>query len=479
MLSFHPPPQLTSCTSATFSWSYSGPDDPMMLQITNVGVPQNPPPSTTISSIATTRNLPRSTPAIPLSPMDLTIPLVTNYDPSLLSYVWDTVNVAEGWFMLVARIYTDPFSQIPQTSSPFFVRTGTNMSCLGLPGIISATDTPTKTPTITPSSSLSLNTSRPVTSIPASDLSSTSSKVPTIVGVSVGMAVLAIGSLIVWFILTRKGRSRTSDGNNKNNFQRWKGLNDSRGFDANAPNKRYHSSRSHLTSQPASIVSTLGPEFDDGILLGAEKGSDEQGVPLSTLPVLHHQSPRTRPDLTYSASSSTSNVNDFGKPSARYSNQHSIDSSAVYPPSFTFSPRESGQYIPPDMSRSYSLSTTGTHYSLPNSIDQTSPMSPSPISPLSSSSFPPPPSIASRETKQMNRHSLGKKRKPAPVYDPSEDEPISSTSSAMFTIPPLPYSTNTESTFPELSHKSSFGPCGIEGKQLHYLIPDMPLSHNS
>lgn len=476
MLSFHPPPQLTSCTSATFSWSYSGPDDPMLLQITNVGVSQNPPPLTIISPIATTRNLPRSTSAIPIGPMDLTVPLVTNYDPSLLSYVWNTVTVAEGWFMLLATIRTDPLSQISQASSPFFVRTGTNMSCLGIPGIISATNTPTKTPTITPSSSLSFNTSRPVTSIPASDLSTSTSRVPTIVGVSVGMAVLAIGSLIVWFILMRKGRSRTSDGNNKNNFQRWKGLNDSRGFDANAPNKRYHSSRSHLTSQPASIVSTLGPEYEDGILLGAEKGSDEQGVALSTLPVLHHQSSRTRPDHTYSASSSTSNVNDFGKPSARYSNQHSIDSSPVYPPSFTFSPRESGQYIPPDVSRSYSLNTTGTHYSLPNSIDQTSS---SPISPLSSSSFPPPPSIASRETKQTNRQSIGKKRKPAPVYDPLEVEPTSSTSSAMFTIPPLPYSTSTESTFPELSHKSSFGPYGIEGKQLHYLIPDMPLSHNS
>jgi hypothetical protein len=69
----------------------------------------------------------------------------------------------------------------------------------------------------------------------------------------------------------------------------------------------------------------------------------------------------------------------------------------------------------------------------------------------------------------MHRQSLGKKRKPAPVYDPSEDEPISSA---------LPLSPNTELMFPELSHKSSFGPCGIEGKQLHYLIPDMPLSQS-
>jgi len=28
-------------------------------------------------------------------------------------------------------------------------------------------------------------------------------------------------------------------------------------------------------------------------------------------------------------------------------------------------------------------------------------------------------------------------------------------------------------------HKSSFGPGGIEGKQVHYLIPDMPFPRKS
>jgi hypothetical protein len=100
----------------------------------------------------------------------------------------------------------------------------------------------------------------------------------------------------------------------KNNFHRWKGINDSRaGFDANALNKRYHSSRSHLTSQPASIATSLGIYDDsDHSVIRTEKGSDEQGVALSTLPVLHRQSSRMRPDQTYSASSFTLNVNAFG-----------------------------------------------------------------------------------------------------------------------------------------------------------------------
>jgi hypothetical protein len=476
MLSFNPLPQPTSCASTTFSWSYSGPDGPLFLQITNVNVPQGPPPSTTTASttitsasvsIATTRNLVRSAPPLPSSPMDFTASVVANYNPSFLAYVWNPVNVAQGWYSLLATIPSDPSYQT--SSLPFFIHTGSNISCLA--GIISATNT--HTPTITPSTSSS--SQRPVISLPASDLSSTStSKVPTIVGVTVGMSVLVIGLLLLWFILMRKRKSRTSDdGNSKNSFHRWKSLSDSRGagggFDANVPNKRFQSSRSHLTSQPASFVSTLGPGFEEDGILGAEKESP-QGLALSTLPVLHHQSSRTRPDHTYSASSSSSNLNDFvgNKSFIRYSNQqHSIDPSAVYPPSLTFPSRESGNQhmvagAAPGVFRSHSLSSTT------NSVDP--------------SSFQPPPSIASRETKQMHRQSIGKKRKPAPVYDPSEDEPttnISSSSSSSTTSSPIFAFPHHNTEFPELSHKSSFGPGGIEGKPLHYLIPDMPMSHTS
>ena len=463
MLSFNPLPQPTSCDSTTFSWSYTGPDGPLFIQITNVNVLQGPPPSTTIASsttpsatssisIVTTRNLVRSVLPIPTSPVDFTETIVANYDPSFLLYVWNPVNVAQGWYTLLATIPSSPTYQ--SSSPPFFVHTGSNISCLP---IISATHT--HIPTISPSTS-SIHSAIP---LPASDLSSTStSKVPTIVGVTVGMSALVIGLLLLWFILLRKRKSRTGDDGSKN---RWKSLSDSRGggSDANAPNRRFQSSRSHLTSQPASFVSTLGPGFEEDGILGAEKES-LQGVALSTLPVLHHQSSRTRQDHhTYSASSSSSNLNDFGniKSSIRYSNQHSIDSSAVYPPSLTA----------PGVLRSHSLSTTNSA-----TVDP------------SSSPFPPtPPSmIASRETKQLHRHSIGKKRKPAPVYYPAEDEPTTNISSTTTTTssttssPIFAFPQNSElSPSPELSHKNSFGPGGIEGKPLHYLIPDMPMSHTS
>lgn len=279
------------------------------------------------------------------------------------------------------------------------------------------------------------------------------------------MAVLAIGLLLLWFILRRKRGSRTVDGGDKNNSHRWKGFRDPRGgFKTNAPNKRYRSTRSLLTSQHGSIASSIGPEFEGGNIGAEKKSTDGRGVALSALPVLHHQTSRTRPDHTYSASSSSTNLNEFGKSGARYSIQPSIDSSAVYPPSL----RESGQYmLASDVLRSHSMSTTGTHHSLSNTSAISSP-------PL------PPPSSNLNASKQMHRESMGgigKKRKPAPVYDPSEDEPLSSTS-AIFSIPALQHS-KSELSFPELSHKNSFGPGGIEGKPLHYLIPDMPVSQHS
>jgi hypothetical protein len=52
MLVFHPLPQPTSCASTTLSWTFNGPLDPMMLQVTNIGVDKDapPPPMTTTFS---------------------------------------------------------------------------------------------------------------------------------------------------------------------------------------------------------------------------------------------------------------------------------------------------------------------------------------------------------------------------------------------------------------------------------------------
>jgi hypothetical protein len=109
-------------------------------------------------------------------------------------------------------------------------------------------------------------------------------------------------------------------------------------------------------------------------------------------------------------------------------------------------------------------------------------------------------------TKQANRQSLGRKRKPVPAYDPNHD-PSSPVPPTAFHAPPVPspslyssdpspspepstvnqsanggggahYATRSQlgqdQSVPDLTHKSSFGPGGAEGP-LHYLIPDMPM----
>jgi hypothetical protein len=485
MLSFQSFPPPTTCEATVFSWSYNGPNNPMLIQVSNVDVSQNsPPPSTTTSPTSTPRDLattidPRSAPSIPITPENVTITLTSNYSPQALSYIWNSVNVSQGWYILLGVI---PTQQFVQASSPFFVRTGSNTSCLV--GITSTTGTTlTHTPSPHPSSSSSHTSGTP---IPASDLSPASpSKVPTIIGVSVGMAVLAlfIGSIMVWCVFRRR-RSRASGGNSKNNSQRWNRFNfsDTQADLGTIPtNKGYRSSRSHPASQPSSIAISIGTDFEDGIP-GAEKNatqlnlkdlyfSDEQGVALSTLPVLRLS--RTRPDHTHSASSSSSNLNDLGLPAVRSLGQHSSRpsisiSSAVYPPSFAIESRELAQDVvtTPDSPHSPSTASAQHH-------DRASTYTLS-TSPLSSFQFPPTPTFANKETKQMNRQSMGRKRKPVPVYD-EEQQP---TSPIFATNPPIPpFSNNRDSlAFPELSHKSSFGPGGIEGRQLHYLIPDMPMS---
>lgn len=471
VFTFHPLPTPTSCASAMFLWTYSGTDGPMSLQVTDIGVSQNSPPSTTSSSIATTRDLLASSipsRSVSSSPPGVNMTLAIDYEPLTQSFVWTSVNVSQGWYILTATI---PIDDVSQNSSPFFVFTETNTSCL------STTSTSTSAPLPSPSDPYGFNASQPnVNPAPASELSSQSkSKVPTIVGVTVGMAVLVIG--IILGLALRRVRSRAINGNSKNN--RWNGWNftDSRGFGANAKITRFQLSRSHLTSQPGSIATMIGPDSEDDKILGAEKSgtqldlkvlnlSDDQGLALSDLPVLHHELSRTKPDQSYSASSSTSNLNDFGlpgnkSPSGRHSARPSISiSSTVYPPSFGIPSRESPQNgVGSDITN-----TTGAPFFFDHA-------SPSPNSPRSFQFPSAQTAHASSEAKQIHRQSSTRKRKPVPLYDASEEDSPVFTNSPLATFPV----TGESVAFPELSHKSSFGPGGIEGKQLHYLIPDMPI----
>jgi hypothetical protein len=474
---FNNPPLPMTCGSSTITWVYRGPGTSLDLQVTNVGVSQDtPPPPLIPSSTSTTHNIAtsiigRAVPSALITPPDITMTIATNLAASSRTFVWNPVNVSQGWYSLSATVTSPPLPQIS-----FYVRTGTNTSCLVAisPSAGSATITPASTSAFAS-----------IPSQPASHVSLVSNvvNVGIIVGASVGVAALMLLGLWLW---CRRKKTGTSSGKSGNFVHRWNGLSstDSRGGFAAKPTSRRHgssSSRQHL-SHLDSVANTLGADHeDDGI--GAEKSKvsaffNEQGVALSTLPVLYHQSERPRPNRAYSASSFTSNIfsmDDQGGLHVR-SSAHRKQSVDSYPPSSPLSPealRDSAQYmVAPVISSSNSQTTTGASSNYQQtSNDQSSISTSLPLSPS-----PPIGATASRESKLMNRQSFGRKRKPVPVYDDGEEPPLSSPTSPTF-APPFPHYTTTskDSGVPELAHKSSFGPGGIEGKPLHYLIPDMPM----
>ena len=433
----------------------------MTLEVSNVGVSQTEPAPSITATTSTTSNIVTSITAraqnSTLNPTsNITVAIATNLAPSLVSSVtWTRVNVTQGWYILLASI---PAQNISRFTSPFYVRTGTNTSCL----VTNATSS-----TVAPSSSI--NTATSITSqstspTPVSEISSSSSlsrrKIGIIVGVIVGITALVIAAIATWLCAFRGARSRRSGGS-PSRSRRWNGLSsfDSRGLATKVTNR---SSGSHLHSAPGSAENAVGTGFED---IGAEKlnfngkasyVTEERGVALSTLPVLHSQSERPTLNRTNSASSSTSNV---------------INVDEALPVGSTDT--SSCPIAAANMFRTHSQSTTGAHSS--SHSQQTSLQSLS--SPLVSNFCS---ATASQETKLTNRHSqsLGK-RKPVPVYDPNL-ETISST----FAPQSSSFSTTEDSIardlveIPELSHKRSFGPGGIEGVPLHYLIPDMPTPLN-
>ncbi|KAF8191145.1 hypothetical protein BJ912DRAFT_1058395 [Pholiota molesta] len=258
-----------------------------------------------------------------------------------------------------------------------------------------------------------------------------------------------------------------------------------------------------LKAEKHSINSKFGDgsPFDDG-----------PGLALATIPVLHqHQAPRSKPQVWPARTPRPPPSPTVGlrtirrcpssgrRPSVPDSlvGRHQriprrLPSELAELPQRGMGGRNSALFIPvPSLSRSHSLSTSATHQTsmmgghtgfLPGGFSQstsshagllyqTSRQTPSPQPEVNSPTSPSTPTatLADAATKQANRRSLGgTKRKPVPVYT-ADDEPDHAPH----------YLTRSQAgqdlSQPQLVHKSSFGPAGIEGKPLHYLMPDMPM----
>lgn len=529
--------QPITCEPLTVAWFYTGPDSSIDLIVTNVGVPQDlPQPSLTTSVSRTANTFTDSRRAVPTGVskpiLAVTTQIATDIDPLQFSYSWSSVNIAAGWYTFNARM---PEYQYNPSSQPVFVHQGNDTSCLtSIPS--SSSSSSSSDPSSTSSTSSTSSPSSIV--IPIGGSSHTS--VGTIIGVSLGAVALISMVLAAWLCLHRRARGTGGANANRWNGLSSvdsRMLTNSKLSNGRHHQPRSTSIGTIPVGSDEAVGaeknSVYGKHNDPYGHL------DGPGVALSAMPVLQHQAPRGKiPSRTYSASSSTSNVFSSNehipasgtgarRPSVPDSvlGRRSIDSTNTYPPVSPTSPhgRSANNTYAPNVSRSPSLSTnlthqqnlsqsTSSHAGLLNQFQIAPANTPFPQS-HSDPSSPVSPTTKDTTAKDSKRHSLGgRKRKPVPAYDPSQD-PLSPSLSPSLAPSPIPppsptpepmigsgsglsttaavaavggggggghYSTRNQSgrdnSEHELVHKSSFGPGGVEGKPLHYLIPDMPMA---
>ena len=438
--------QAFTCQAINVHWNYTGPSGSINLYTTNVGVPQ-----TSSKGSSSTVNT---------STTNITVTLGTNIDTSNSSFRWGSVDVPEGWYILNASMPAQSYSA---QSDPFYVQTGNDTSCISSSTSNSKSANPSPHPDIIP--------------------------IAAIIGASFGLTIV-VATMVVAYIFFRKGRPRKSNRRTRkdeypNSPHDWKGLGsvDSEGGLRGSQPRPYHQSPNQsLGTIIHSTQSDEGAEVEKSSIhskLESTGLSCEEDVALSQLPVLQHQSSRSHTfavDRPYSSSSSTTlGPSNHGHSSTSdrpardgISNRRSLDSMA-YPPTR------------PTLSTEASLSRLNR--------DPRASMPPSGASyDDSRSSLPPgnPPTVDA--TKQTNRQSFGRKRKPAPVYD--GEEPASPSVPPLPTSPSSPfeaflsaspsasnsvghYVSRNHSLLPDQTYGGNFGPAV---KPLHYLIPDMPVS---
>lgn len=512
ILTFDTINQLTTCTSTLIVWFYLGPESPMSLTVTNLNVPQSG--SSSVSGVSTST----VSPGIQAL-ATVTVKLAAALDPTLMNFTWPAVNVPQGWYRLYAGIDSQSFIQ---TSAAFFVSTGSNTSCLvtGASTLAShplPSSSTTTTPILVAGSSSSINTG-------------------AIVGIVIGSFGLLFVVAAIFFCLLRRRKVGKRNRNFKGGGGGSKGWNGLKSTDSHAGLQAYNSKSSRHSIQEdsleqANMGSDEGTAPEDKFSPSPGKyGSpyeQETGVSLATLPTLQHSQGHEpmgrRLSRSYSQASTSNSHNgysvgtmEFGgappiahsrslrgrRPSVSESVRKASFDSPSYPP-----PISTGPY-PSPLNRS--TSTGGaTQPSTPNNFyhhhQQEAPLQ-SPVTP---------------DAKKANRASLGggsKKRKPVPAYEDHELElssqqpsPVSPTHAAAAAAFPDLRSNGSDASLrangngngghyttrsrtrsrpgsvhslahmavavhdQELVHKSSFGPGGVEGKPLHYLIPDMPM----
>ncbi|KAF9003334.1 hypothetical protein BDQ17DRAFT_1326165 [Cyathus striatus] len=537
IISFDDVSELTACSSGIISWFYAGPSASMRLFVSNVSVAQGNPPASSTSLASNTFTNGGIVAAVPTGAVvpdgdGITFTLSTSIDPSSESFTWSSVNVSQGWYTLYALI---PSYAYIQQSPVFFVQQGSDTSCIS--GTSTSGPTSTGVSSISSShlsTSSSLAASSSSVAAPVGGASSTSSpKVGVIVGVVVGGTALLVAVVLAYFCLQRKGKGLAFRKGGSAGSRGWGGLGSVDNIRSTEGSKRvYAGGRSNSQADSVGPIVTgseeaFSPSVEKfsststpghGHSVAASPFDDSVGAVFSTLPGLGRNGStnagKRGASRTYSYSSTMNShgaytTNDYTPNSSRRPSmpesvslpsgaaRPSLDSntypppspaypsgtSAILSPSITAQPHYYNPYINPELARSQSYTLSSS-----SNVQGSSSQVQIPTSPKSGMS---PGTTSSRKTP----------RKPVPIYDPasvvlqqstvslpvsaSERSPAESTAShEFFNVvggSQGHYTTRTNSQpgvrrEPNLQHKSSFGPGGVEGKPMHLLIPDMPLN---
>ncbi|EKM76496.1 hypothetical protein AGABI1DRAFT_108806 [Agaricus bisporus var. burnettii JB137-S8] len=458
---------LTTCTVHNVSWSYNGPDTRLDIAATNVNVPQGPPPAPFPSRPVVTftdEGVVRA-----LRPRAITTDFIAqDLEASALHIPWK-VSVPSGWYSIVVA---NGNGRLDQTD-PFFVQDGPDTSCLlGFP-------TTSSTSSLSPSSSNPASGAPQETVSPPAPIASTSkdNHVGIIIGVVAGVVVALIVILIAFLCLRRRKHTQERPASvlpGAGLRRGWGGLGSFSSIHSVKPaptsrdlavTTREHTRHTEERA-PRSSVSTpfsLEEKVSTSPVFSSRNPFDdtEGGITLATLPSNGRRSSSARSSLQ------------------QYPPRHNPSISAIV-----------NSYDLETSTRSTDLSSS-RHNSL-----STAEMMPSYSSSSSSSASPTERNKAEHGSSGSQSGVRKTPRKPVPAYDPavhtsSTPSPLVENTSPIALTPGTPivssisgqghyakksqYAASNPEGIDRLPRKSSFGPGGIEGKPIHYLIPDMPL----
>nr|GAT48846.1 predicted protein [Mycena chlorophos] len=219
-------PAMATCQTATLSWTLSNTsgleDSEMAIFIANSSINPSPGPTNgrgPIDGALFGRRCRNSTASSLLAVSRRITPGFIH--PSAGSFVWSSVNVSEGWYMLLADL---PESGLLRRSPTFFVTNGTDVSCLvannqqtPASGFVASTHEPFATMSFSSSPSATLtqpSAASPLSgtmSLTAGAASSTSAPLRVGIvagGVLGGMAAIACGIALCLFVGRRSAKQR-------------------------------------------------------------------------------------------------------------------------------------------------------------------------------------------------------------------------------------------------------------------------------